>query len=105
MGRLYLDPWDSVRVRTVSTHWNVPGKYGPHGGLFFFLLKKEPMVLSELMEFEPCISADTVKACPLIGVHMMLVENALRLDSDSPDLGDTWRYRCPKRPCVGQQRR
>ena len=21
-----LDPWDSVRLRTASTHWNVPGK-------------------------------------------------------------------------------
>ena len=41
----HLDPWDSVRLRTASTHRNVPGKYGPHGELFFFLLKKEPMVL------------------------------------------------------------
>ena len=30
-----LDPWDSVRLRTASTHWNVPGKYGPHGEFFF----------------------------------------------------------------------
>ena len=59
----YLDPWDSVRLRTASTHWNVPGKYGPHGELFFFLLKKEPMVLSELVEFGPCFSAETVKSC------------------------------------------
>ena len=22
-----LDPWDSVRLRTASTHWNVPRKY------------------------------------------------------------------------------
>ena len=29
----YLDPWDGVRLRTASTHWNVPGKYGPHGEL------------------------------------------------------------------------
>ena len=48
-------PWDSVRLRTASTHWNVPVKYGPLGELFFFLLKKEPMVLGEL------ISANTVK--------------------------------------------
>ena len=37
-----LDAWDSVRLRTASTQWNVPGRYGPHGELFFFLLKKEP---------------------------------------------------------------
>ena len=29
-----LDVWDSVRLRTASTHWNVPGKNGPHGELF-----------------------------------------------------------------------
>ena len=23
-----LDPWNSVRLRTASTHWNVPVKYG-----------------------------------------------------------------------------
>ena len=70
-----LDRWDSVRLRTASTHWNAPGRYGPHGGLFFFL-KKEPMVLSESVEFGPCISAETVKACALIGLHMMAEENA-----------------------------
>ena len=32
----YLNPWDSVRLRTASTHWNLPKKYGPHGELFFF---------------------------------------------------------------------
>ena len=31
----YLDPMDSVCLRTASTVWNVPGKYGPHGELFF----------------------------------------------------------------------
>ena len=49
----YLDPWDSVSLHTVSMHRNVPGKYGPHGELFFFLLRKEPMVLGELIEFGP----------------------------------------------------
>ena len=72
-------------------------KYGPHGELFIFL-KKEPLVLSELIEFGPCISAETVKACALIGPHMMAEENALRSDSDSsPDLGnvEVWP---PKKP-------
>ena len=49
----YFDPWDSVRVRTASTHWNVPKKYGPHGEIFHFLPKKQPMVPSELVEFGP----------------------------------------------------
>ena len=50
-GLALLDPWDRGRLRTASTHWNVPGKYVPHGELFFFLLKKEQM--AELMEFGP----------------------------------------------------
>ena len=84
-------------MRTASTHWNVPKKYGPHSELFFFLLKKEPTVLSELVEFGPCVSAEIVKTCALIGLHMMAEENALRSDSDfSPDLGEMWRYGCPK---------
>ena len=35
-----LDLEDSVRSRTASVEWNVPGKCGPHGELFFFLIKK-----------------------------------------------------------------
>ena len=53
VGRCLALLWVSVSLRTVSTHWNVPGKYGPHGQLFFFLVKKEPMVLGELIEFGP----------------------------------------------------
>ena len=49
----FLDAWDSVRFRTASTQWNVPGRYGPSGELFFFLLKKEPMVFRELVRFGP----------------------------------------------------
>ena len=45
------------------------------------------MVLSELIEFGACISAETVKACALIGLHTTAEENALRSDSgSSPDL-------------------
>ena len=61
-------------------------------------MKKEPTVLSELIEFGPCISADTMNARALFGLQVMAEENALRSDSDSPDLGDMWRYGCPKSP-------
>ena len=68
-----------------------------HGELLFFLLKKQLMDLSELVEFGPCVSAERVKACALIGLHVMAEENFLRSDSgSSPDLGETWRYGCPK---------
>ena len=54
---------------------------------FFYLLKKEPMVLSDLVEFGPVFTAETVKPCALIGLYMK--ENALRSDRDpSPHFGD-----------------
>ena len=50
----FLDAWDSVRLRTASTQWNVPGgDMGRMARLFFFLLKKEPRVFSELVWFGP----------------------------------------------------
>ena len=73
-----------MRLRRASTQWNVPGRYGPYGELFFFLLKKEPTVFSELVRFGPSISAEKVKACALIGLHMMAKENSWRSDSGSP---------------------
>ena len=79
----FLDAWDSVRLRTASTQWNVPGRYGPHGELFFLLLKKEPRVFSELVRCGPSISAEKVKACALIGLHMVAEENSWRSDSGS----------------------
>ena len=51
----FLAAWDSVRLRTTSTQWNVPRKYGPNGELFFFLLEKGPMVLRELIRLGPSI--------------------------------------------------
>ena len=49
----FLDAWDSVRLRTTATQWNLPERYGPYGELFFFLLKKERVVLRE--RFGPSI--------------------------------------------------
>ena len=63
----FLDPWDVVGLRTTSSVWNVPGKYGPHGELFFFLIKKEPFALTRAVEFKPFVLAETLGACALIG--------------------------------------
>ena len=38
-------------TRTASTHWNSPGKYGPHSELFFFLKKERAYGFSVLVEF------------------------------------------------------
>ena len=47
--------------------------HGPHGE-FFFIQKKGPRVLSEVIEFGPRILAETMTACALIGLHMMAEE-------------------------------
>ena len=49
-------------LRTASTHWNVPVKYGPHGELFFFLIQQESVVASNEVLFIPSVSAETLKA-------------------------------------------
>ena len=80
---LYLDPMDSVCLRTASVEWNVPGKYGPHGELFFFLIEKEPATMpgSETSSpfftadiRAPFFSADVLKKCALIAMHLIAEE-------------------------------
>ena len=98
----YLDPWDSVRLRTASTHWNVPKKYGPHGELSSFSSLKSRWSSVSWSNSGSVSQPKTVKACALIGLHMVAEENALLSDSDSsPDLGDMWRYGFPKSPVWG----
>ena len=38
--------------------WNVPGKYGPHGELFFILIQKEPATVPVSEIFSPFFNAD-----------------------------------------------
>ena len=79
-----LDRWDDVRLRTASAKSNVQGKYGPHGEIFFFLLKKEPEVVSSNEVFSPFFfSAETFNKCALGGLF--------------PDVGDMWKQGCPKK--------
>ena len=93
----YLDPWDSVRRRTASTHWNVPGKYGLHGELFFSHMNKEQVVASNEVLPNPCVSTETLKAFALIGLHLLAADCEVGSSGgQSPDLGDTWRYGYPK---------
>ena len=98
-----LDLWDSVRLRTASTCWDAPGKYGPHGELFFFLTKKEPVAVSNEVPSNPFVSAETLKACALISLHLSAAEGAVGSSgSQSPDLGDVWRQGCPESSeCIG----
>ena len=58
----FLDPWDVVGLRATAGVSNVPDKYGPHGELFLFLIKKELFVLTMAVDFRPCVTAE-------IGLH------------------------------------
>ena len=69
----YSDLWDSVRLRTASTHWNVPGKHGPTASSFFFI-RNEKVVASNEVLTNPCVSAETRKACALIGLHLLAAD-------------------------------
>ena len=62
----YLDPMDSVCLRTPSMELNVPGKYGPHGELFFFLIQKTPATEQVGEIFSPFFNATSVHASFLL---------------------------------------
>ena len=75
---------------------SAPGENGPHGERFFFLIRKEPFALTNAVEFRPRVTAETLKACALIGLHMIAGETTRSFSGISPDLGDMWRCDCPK---------
>ena len=54
-GGPYLDPMDIVCVclPTAPVEWNVPGKHGPHGELFFFLIEKALAIAPNSETFSP----------------------------------------------------
>ena len=95
----YWDPMDSVCLRTASVEWNVAGKYGPHGELFFFLIQKEPASMPGSETFSPLLnadirtsfsSADVLKKCALIALHLIAAEGRGGEDGcHSPDLEGT----------------
>ena len=87
-----------VRLRS-SSYWSVRVKYGPHGELFFFFFRKEPVALTEALPLKPAVPAETLKVCALIGLHQMAAEGeAGSSGSQSLDLGDMWRHGCQKSP-------
>ena len=50
-----LGPMDSVCLRAGSMAWNVPGKHGPHGELFFFLIQKKQAIVPNSEAFNSFI--------------------------------------------------
>ena len=66
---------------------------------FFFLIKKEQVVAPNKLLPNPFVSAETLKAGALIGLHLLAAggENGSS-GCQSPDFGDMWRYGYPKSP-------
>ena len=94
-----LGPWDSVRLRTASICWNVPGKYGPHGELFSLFIQKKQVVASKEVLPNPCVSARTLEACALSGLHLLAADYGIGSSGcQSLFLGDLLKYGCPQSP-------
>ena len=90
-----LDPWDVVRLRTSSSCWNVQGKYG--AARRAFLLPYQGGAGGS--HVKPVVSAETLKTCALIGLHLLAAEGeAGSSGGQSLDFGDAWRYGCPQSP-------
>ena len=64
---------------------------------FFFVNRTEPVALTKAVPFKLCVSAETLKACALNGLHLLAAgDETGSSGSKSPALGDMWRYGCPK---------
>ena len=92
---------DTVCLRKASMEWNGPGKYGPHGELFFFLIPKEQATFSPFIN--PGIrlsffSADVLKKCALIALHVKAEEGRGWDGFQVPELGEEWKMGRPKSP-------
>ena len=108
-GRLTLLGSDGkcVCLRTASVEWNVPGKHGPHGELFVFLIQAEPASMPGSETVSPFInadirtpffSADVLKKCALVALHLIAEEGRDGEGCRFHGLGDVWEIRCPKSP-------
>ena len=69
---------------------------GPLHGMYGSM---ETVAVSSEMPCKPFVSAEALKACALIGLHLLAAEGeGGSSGSQSPDLGDTWGRGCPKSP-------
>ena len=68
------DPWDVVRLRTSPRRWNDPGK--GHTASFSSSSSGRSRWLSRRQcRSSPLVSAETLKACALIGLHLLATED------------------------------
>ena len=92
----------------------MPGKYVPHGELFFFLIQDEPAIVPGSETFSPFInddirtslfSDDVLKKCALLALHLIVEEGRDGDGCYAPGLGDEWKMGSPESPvweCEGE---
>ena len=83
----------------------------PHGELFVFLIQKEPAVVSGSENFSPFFnadirtpffSADVLKKCALIALHVIAEEGRDGDGCHAPGLRNEWKMELPKESNVGE---
>ena len=84
----------------------MPGKYGPHGELFFLLIQKEPATMPGGEFFSPFftadvrtpfLTADVLEKCAPVALHFFSEEGRGGEDG-CHDLGNEWKLGYPKSP-------
>ena len=84
----------------------MPGKYGPHGEFFFFLIQSRQRcraVRHSALFFDADIrtllcSADVLEQCALLALRTIAEEGRDGDGCHGPGLGDEWNMGCPKSP-------
>ena len=99
----FLDPsmlWVCAQ-RLVSGMFR--GSTGRTASSFSSSSRRNPSLLQRQWSLSPFVPAETLRACALIGLHLMAAESASGSSgSQSPDLGDVWRNGCWALEVVGQ---
>ena len=65
-GRAFGLTWIQWIVCVCAQHPRSGMSHGPHGELFFFLIQREPAMVSGSENFSPFFDADILKKCALI---------------------------------------
>ena len=86
----------------------MPGKYGQHGELFFFLIKEELATMPGSETFSPfftadirtpSFSSDVLWKCALFALHLKAEEGrGGESGCQAPGSQDAWKFVCPKSP-------
>ena len=91
--------WEEVYRGTVCVYARrLQGSIGRTASSFSSSKKKEQVVASNEVLPNHYVSAETLEACALIGLHLLAADCEVGSNgSQSPDIGDMCKYGCPKR--------